>query len=137
MRDFRHAAMEGVQRAATRERTLPLTAADLQALPREEQIARIASLPEAQQEPLINATFSPLLRMGVKAEIAKKAKAGSPPTAAVAMGRRPSTGRAAMAALDDEYAETKRRAAERKQKADARITPGHTPSHTPGASPRG
>ena len=34
------------------------TVADLQALPREEQIARIASLPEAQQEPLINATLS-------------------------------------------------------------------------------
>ena len=59
------------------EEPVTVTQAELQALPREQQIALIASLPEAQQEELIDATFSPLLRIGVKAEIAKKA-AGSP-----------------------------------------------------------
>lgn len=42
-----------------------------------------------------------------------------PPTPVGNMGRRHSTGRAAMAALDDEYAATKRKAAERKLKADS------------------
>ena len=59
------------------EEPVTVTQAELQALPREQQIALIASLPEAQQEELIDATFSPLLRIGVKAEIAKKA-AGTP-----------------------------------------------------------
>ena len=53
----------------------------------------------------------------------------APPTAAN-MSRRPSTGRAAMAALDDEYKATKRKAAQRKQKA----TGGRTA--TPGTTPR-
>jgi len=49
------------------------TKADLNKLSREELIAALTALPEAEREPLINEMFSPLLRMGVKAEIAKSA----------------------------------------------------------------
>jgi len=44
----------------------------LMKLPRDEQVAQIALLPEAAREATINAMFSPLLRMGFKAEVRKE-----------------------------------------------------------------
>ena len=55
-------------------------AVELQGLPREEQIARISAMPEVQQAAAIDANFSPLLRMGVKAEIAKQKQLESAPS---------------------------------------------------------
>jgi len=56
--------------STTRQPTL--TRAELQELPREELIEQLAGLPDTERDAMIGAMFSPLLRMGVKAEIKTK-----------------------------------------------------------------